>query len=182
MLQPPWMRDSICTCRSRSTSTLSCPSYGASPSGGAPTDRSAIESDSGLPGARHACGFDRLLDRQTGLASLRLCAQTARNRVEEGAHEAGVGMRAVELLLHPVDELYQIFLVAPRKCHPGHGALHGDERLVYGRLLLPVHHGRNLNPPLPESKPSIDPWAPRAGTALSKCKSESLSDPRAVPG
>jgi len=53
---------------------------------------------------------------------------------------------------------------------------------VYGRLLLPVHHGRNLNPPLPESKPSIDPWAPRAGTALSKCKSESLSDPRAVPG
>src|SRR5579863_699591 len=145
------MQDSICTCRSRWTSAPSCRWCGAWQPGVIGRRRRAKASREAapgrfrglyprLPGTRHARGLDCLLDRETRLTRLRLRTQAARDGVEEGAHERGVGMRAMELLFHPVDELQEIFLIAPRKRHPRDGALHGDERLVYGSSLVRVHH------------------------------------------
>src|SRR5579863_6503022 len=149
MSQRQWMRDSTCTCPSRWISTPSCRWCGAWLSGASPKaspeaapgrSRRINDSNTRLPGTRHAGSLDRLLDREARLARFRLRTQTAGDGVEEGAHERGVGMRAVELLLHPVDELDEILLIAPRKRHHRDGALHGDERLVYCGSLLPIHH------------------------------------------
>src|SRR5579883_1201835 len=150
-------------CRSPWTTRPSCRWCGAWRSGGARTRRP--ESSTGLPGARHARGLDRLLDRQARLACFRLCAQAARDGVEEGAHEGGVGMRAMELLLHPVDELDEILLIAARKRHPRHSALHGEERLVYGGSLLRIHHLMHWRPSAAVLSPESEPAAKRKQAA-----------------
>ena len=130
--------------RADATSAVRLASGNAALPAGAATGVAPGRSDSRLPGARHTGLADRVLDRQTGLARLRLGTQASRDRVEEPAHERQVRVQVVQLLFYAIDRFDQIVLIAAWEGHARDGKLNGNQRLMYCGLLLPIHEG-NLN-------------------------------------
>ena len=74
--------------------------------------------------------LNRVLEHEAGLAGLRLCTKTARDRIEEGRNDLHVRMCRVQFRLDAVDELEHVFLIAARESERADRLLHGGESLM----------------------------------------------------
>ena len=74
--------------------------------------------------------LNRVLEHQTGLAGLRLCAKTARDRIEERGDHLHVRMGGVQLRLDAFDEFEHVLLIAARESERADRLLHGGESLM----------------------------------------------------
>ena len=74
--------------------------------------------------------LNRVLEHQAGLAGLRLCAKTARDRIQERGDDLHIRVRRVQLRLDAIDELEHVFLIAARESERADRLLHGGESLM----------------------------------------------------
>lgn len=74
--------------------------------------------------------LNRDFERQAGLAGLRLCAKTARDRIEERADDLHVRVCGVQLRLDALDELEHVLLITARESERADRLLHGGESLM----------------------------------------------------
>lgn len=74
--------------------------------------------------------LNRVLEHEAGLAGLRLCAKTARDRIQERGDDLHVRMCRVQLRLDAIDELEHVVLIAARESERADRLLHGGESLM----------------------------------------------------